>query len=130
VLFLDEPTSSLDPGVTKDIHKLLLDLKNNGTTIFLTTHNMDEADKLCDKVAFLNKGQIVEMDSPINLKEKYAKSLIAVKLLPEREVTIVPNSISGMEQILDWTKDGRIISLHSIEPSLEEIFLKLTGRDL
>ncbi len=59
LLFLDEPTSGLDPATSLKIHDLLFDLKNNGTTIFLTTHNMEEATKMCDRVALLNLGKIV-----------------------------------------------------------------------
>ncbi|WP_331619941.1 ABC transporter ATP-binding protein [Vallitalea guaymasensis] len=68
LLFLDEPTSSLDPGTANEIHKLLLELNQEGTTIFLTTHRMEEADKLCNRVAFLNNGEIVEVGNPEKLK--------------------------------------------------------------
>ena len=64
VLFLDEPTANLDPVTAKEIHQLIIDLKRSGTTVFLTTHNMEEAVDLCTKVALLNKGVIVEYGSP------------------------------------------------------------------
>ena len=64
VLFLDEPTSALDPGTAEGMHELIKGLKEKGATIFLTTHNMDEAVKLCDRVALLHKGQIVEHGAP------------------------------------------------------------------
>ncbi|MCP5096522.1 MAG: ABC transporter ATP-binding protein [Chloroflexi bacterium] len=68
VLFLDEPTKGLDPGVSRDIRAIILGLKAQGVTVFLTTHYMEEADRLCDCVAILNKGQIVALDTPHNLK--------------------------------------------------------------
>lgn len=68
VLFLDEPTRGLDPGVARDIRKFVTLLANDGVTIFLTTHYMEEADQLCDRVAIIDHGQIVAMDSPGRLK--------------------------------------------------------------
>ena len=71
VLFLDEPTSALDPATARGIHKLILGLRDQGTTIFLTTHNMEEAVDLCDTVALLHKGQIVEHGSPKAICDKH-----------------------------------------------------------
>lgn len=130
LLFLDEPTSSLDPGTMQEIHKLLRQLNKEGTTIFLTTHNMEEADKLCDRVAFLNEGQIVEMGNPKTLKLKYAKDEIRVILKDKMEPIMIKNNEDGAEKISDWMKNGELISIHSMEPNLEEIFLSLTGRGL
>ena len=130
LLFLDEPTSSLDPGTTLEIHKFLRKLNKEGTTIFLTTHNMDEADKLCDRVAFLNDGEIVEIGNPEELKLKYAGDDIQVKLKSENNSVIVKNNKEGAEKIERWMKQGQVVSIHSMEPNLEEIFLHLTGREL
>lgn len=71
ILFLDEPTSGLDPTTITAIHKIILEEKHKGTTIFLTTHNMYEAEKLCDKIALLNNGQIVEYRKPVNICRQY-----------------------------------------------------------
>ena len=71
ILFLDEPTSGLDPTTALGIHKLIQKIKDNGATIFLTTHNMDEAVKLCDNVALLNKGRIVESGVPLEICERH-----------------------------------------------------------
>lgn len=128
LLFLDEPTAALDPATVEEIHKLLFSLKENGTTIFLTTHNMEEADKMCDRIAFLNKGKIVEMDTPLKLKEKYSKPRILIKF-SNKEVTIAKDT-SKLIKVLEENKDNKIISIHSEEPNLAEIFLDLTGREL
>lgn len=69
VLFLDEPTKGLDPGVARDIRAIISELKRQGATVFLTTHYMEEADRLCDRVAILHRGQIVAMDTPKTLKQ-------------------------------------------------------------
>lgn len=130
LLFLDEPTSSLDPGTTLEIHRFLRKINKEGTTIFLTTHNMEEADKLCDRVAFLHEGEIVEIGKPEDLKLKYAVDEIQVKLKDEDKLVTVKNNEEGAENISVWMKNGQLLSIHSMEPNLEEIFLHLTGREL
>ena len=91
VLFLDEPTSGLDPGTAKGIHNLIKDIKVKGATIFLTTHNMEEAVKLCDHVALLHKGVIVEQGEPLVICEKYQ----AIKTVPDLEVVFI--KLTGVE---------------------------------
>ena len=71
ILFLDEPTGALDPTTARGIHQLILSLREQGTTIFLTTHNMEEAVDLCDNVALLHKGEIVEYGSPKAICDKH-----------------------------------------------------------
>lgn len=131
LLFLDEPTAALDPSNCHQIHNVLRELNKNGTTIFLTTHNMEEADKLCHRVAFLNEGTISTLDTPENLKIKYAEDSIEVLLnMEERKKVIIPKNLEGAERIKEWMSKGQLISIHSKEPTLEQIFLKLTGREL
>ena len=130
LLFLDEPTSSLDPGITQEIHHMLRKLNQEGTTIFLTTHNMDEADKLCARVAFLNSGEIVELGRPDDLKLKYAGDTVKVVLDNEAEPVFVTNNADGGLKIGEWMKEGRVRAIHSQEPNLEKIFLGITGREL
>lgn len=128
LLFLDEPTSSLDPGTTLEIHRLLRKLNKEGTTIFLTTHNMEEADKLCDRVAFLNAGEIVEIGNPEALKLKYTTNEIKV-ILKDKEI-MLKNDEEGASKIKAWMENAQLMAIHSMEPSLEKIFLNLTGREL
>jgi len=91
LLILDEPTSALDPGTARGICKLLQDLRKQGTTIFLTTHNMDEALNLCDRVALLNDGRIVTQDTPIALCEQHN----ALKTVPDLEAVFL--ELTGVE---------------------------------
>lgn len=70
VLFLDEPTKGLDPAVSRDIRHFVLDLKQQGVTVFLTTHYMEEAERLCDRTAIINRGQMIALDTPENLKQQ------------------------------------------------------------
>lgn len=129
LLFLDEPTAALDPATTEEIHKLLLQLRDEGTTIFLTTHNMEEADELCDRVAFLNKGEIVEMGKPSELKLKYANDTVDI-LFDDNKVITTDKDIPSIIKCLKENSKESLKSIHSQEPNLAEIFLKLTGRDL
>lgn len=85
LLILDEPTSALDPGTARGICKLLQSIREQGTTIFLTTHNMDEALKLCDRVALLNGGEIVTQGAPVDLCEKYN----ALRTVPDLEAVFL-----------------------------------------
>ena len=91
VLFLDEPTSGLDPSTARGIHKLIQNLRDNGATIFLTTHNMDEAVKLCDHVALLHKGEIVEQGIPTEICERHN----AIKTMPDLEAVFI--KLTGVE---------------------------------
>lgn len=130
LLFLDEPTSSLDPGTSLEIHDLLRQLNKDGTTIFLTTHNMEEADKLCHRVAFLNQGEIVEIGNPEDLKLKYITNDIKVVLRGSKEKLLLKNNSESGTQIKKWMENNELLSIKSVEPNLENIFLKLTGRGL
>ena len=124
ILFLDEPTSGLDPTTSKSIHELLVDLKENGTTIFLTTHDMNEATLLCDNLALLNKGKLIEQGNPADIIQKYNTNKMIKIIYKNREERIFDFSELTKLNIDD------IISIHSCEPTLEEIFIELTGEKL
>ncbi|TDL31097.1 ABC transporter ATP-binding protein [Jeotgalibacillus sp. S-D1] len=130
VLFLDEPTSGLDPVTTEAIHALLLELKENGTAIFLTTHNMEEATKLCDSVALLNDGLIVEHDTPKALTLKYNQDKRYQVLLKNEKEVNVAHSAESIQQINHWLLNDELLTIHSCEPNLEQVFLEVTGREL
>jgi ABC-2 type transport system ATP-binding protein len=130
LLFLDEPTSALDPGTSLEIHRLLRRLNEEGTTIFLTTHNMEEADKLCHRVAFLNEGEIVDLGEPQSLKLKYTNNNIKVILKKDNQAVTIKNDREGAARVNGWMSEGQLLSIHSMEPNLEQIFLRLTGREL
>lgn len=130
VLFLDEPTNGLDPSASNEIHKLLMELKNEGMAIFLTTHNMEEATKLCDNVALLNDGVIVEYGSPqaICLKHNQIKKY-RVRLTDGTTHLLLQNE-KTTGQIAQWMNSGQLETIHSCEPTLETVFLDTTGRNL
>ena len=91
LLILDEPTSALDPGTARGICKLLQSIRKQGTTIFLTTHNMDEALKLCDRVALLHEGNIIKQGKPVDLCEEHN----AMKTVPDLEAVFL--ELTGVE---------------------------------
>ena len=127
LLFLDEPTANLDPATSADVHALIREMNRQGTTIFLTTHNMEEAPELCDRVAFLNEGHLVEEGTPQALRLKYAED--SVELCYQDGTTLrVRKEPEAIREALKH--EGRLLTIHSQEPDLKTIFLQLTGRDL
>lgn len=130
LVFLDEPTSGLDPKSMQAIHKLILDKKKDGCTIFLTTHNMEEAAKLCDKVALLNEGEIVEIGKPSDVCLKYNhKKKIILRLTSGEEMELSHDATSA-KKIYELMQENTIEAIHSSEPNLETVFLEITGRKL
>ena len=130
LLFLDEPTSGLDPATVLEIHKLIFELRENGTTIFLTTHNMEEATKLCDNISLLNEGNIIEYGSPESLCRKYnTQKTIKISLKDGQKLELSCDSNSA-SSIADYFARDMVESIHSSEPDLETVFIKLTGRKL
>lgn len=130
VLFLDEPTSGLDPSTAQEIHKMLFQLKEEGMAIFLTTHNMEEATKLSDHVALLNEGVIVEYGTPEEICLKYNQTRRYKVRLTDGSEQILEQSTETAERIAGWMRENQIETLHSCEPTLERVFLEVTGRKL
>lgn len=130
ILFLDEPTSGLDPATANEIHSLLSELKSEGTTIFLTTHNMEEAHKLCDHIALLNEGSIVEFGVPEELCRKYNKEN-TITILGRDGITVTfTNHPDSANRIAEFFTKNNVEAIHSSEPNLETVFMALTGREL
>jgi len=156
VLFLDEPTLGLDPQSSLDIRELTERLnKEQGITVILTTHYMDEADRLSDRIAMIDHGKIAALDTPSQLKTKVAGSnmrilnLTVSNLTPEmvskiqslkcvsqvltetsKDLKIITSGERSVDDVIDTVRsnDGKIDSIKNIEPTLEDVFLKITGR--
>lgn len=131
--FLDEPTTGLDPAIAADIKEIVRKKNQEGTTVFLTTHNMYVADELCNRVAFIIDGEIKLIDSPHALKLKFGEKFVNVSyvehdiLKTEKLSTIEAQDRSRLAHIIENTK---IETMHTAEATLEEIFIKVTGRGL
>ncbi|WRP07310.1 ABC transporter ATP-binding protein [Rossellomorea aquimaris] len=127
LLFLDEPTSGMDPEIASHIRGLLGEMNKRGTTMFLTTHDMHEAEELCDRIAFFNNGKIIETDTPASYKRRYGKNNVIVQANGEERVF---NRETEKEDLLTFLEKDDWSSIHSQEASLEEIFIKVVGRGL
>jgi len=134
ILFLDEPTAGLDPTSSEAIREVILREKERGATVFLTTHDMMEADKLSDRVAFMNQGNIVALDTPLNLKRQYGRRALKVKVstesgaLEDREIALdTPETPANVQEL--FTRE-QVVTVHSEEATLEDIFINITGRGL
>ena len=130
IIFLDEPTTGLDPMTQKMVHKIIMEKKKEGCTIFLTTHNMEEAAMLCDTVALLNEGVIVDSGAPEEICRRYnhqKKLMIHLKSGDDLELNHDETAAIEVGQLLEM---DCIETIHSSEPTLETVFLELTGRRL
>ncbi|MEA1905136.1 MAG: ATP-binding cassette domain-containing protein, partial [Candidatus Hadarchaeota archaeon] len=155
LLFLDEPTTGLDPQARLAVWEMIKKLQARGVSILLTTHHMEEADYLCDRVAIMNSGKIIALDSPATLKRLIGKlevievkateipSALLTKLRKLRSVKEVVQTSKGLRLLtptadailgqvvgLITSKKVRMDSLNVVQPTLEDVFIKLTGKTL
>ena len=151
LLFLDEPTSGLDVQSLRMIRTLIKELNNDGVTVFLTTHYIEEADQLCQRIAIINKGKIVTVDTPERLKASMEKRQVIevsftasrgledklkglscvtdVSMLGDKCRLQVDEASEAVPSLVDFARKNslKIISINTLNPSLEEAFVKLTG---
>lgn len=153
LLFLDEPTTGLDPQVRLEIHNLILELKQDKRTILLTTHYIEEAERLCDRVAIIDNGQIIELGAPREIQERtLGHSMIeiatdqpmALEQIPlgNQEYTAGPNRTQltvksanparTIADLLKWidSQGLQLTDIHLKRPTLEDVFIELTGKRL
>ncbi len=129
LLFLDEPTSGLDPSGAVLFRKIIEQERKKGTTVFVTTHNMVDADLLCDRVAFISNGNLVALDTPKRLKEKNSNHQVVIDYLYRGQRETKTIEAPELEAGIPFDHD-EIISIHSQEPTLEDMFIQYTGRGL
>ena len=131
-LFLDEVTNGLDPTNAKILKDLILEFKKQGGTVLLTTHLMGDVEALCDHVAFIKDGQIIESETPRNLKLKYGERKVVVEYQNKKSLKKAEFQLEGLgsnQAFLDLLQKEDIETIHSGETSLEDIFIKITGDD-
>ncbi len=133
IWFLDEPTTGLDPAIASQIKDIVKEKNNQGTTVFLTTHNMYVADELCHRVAFIIDGEIKLIDSPRNLKLQHGEKFVVVEhlengILKKEQLSLIIDSDKA--RLNEIISNGNIEMMHTKEATLEEIFIKVTGRGL
>jgi fluoroquinolone transport system ATP-binding protein len=133
MLFLDEPTNGLDPKNAMILKDMIREFRDNGGTVFITSHIMSDIDQLCDRVAFIVEGKIIEMDSPRNLKIKYGKRSMTLEYKEEEKTIRVEFPLDGIgknQEFLNLLQTKDVETLHSGETTLEDIFIKVTGVQL
>jgi len=155
LLFLDEPTPGLDAQSARAIRNLIRQLNAEGTTIFLTTHQIEEANRLCDRVAIINHGQIAAIDTPERLKRAFQRvQSVEVALEPDGQahgqpLAALPGVTTSVKmgdkwrlytedpsallpQVIDYARSQklRVVSLSTLGPSLEDVFLEITGQQV
>ena len=137
VLFLDEPARGLDPIAAREVHHTIEQLRLAGTTVLLTTHLMEEADQLCQQVAFIVNGRLVANDTPRTLKLAHGQRVLAVTLgndqpghngnSPLNESTLSMDNAADQAKLAEWLASGQVRALHSREATLEEVFIDVAG---
>jgi len=129
ILFLDEPTSGLDPISTEVMKKLILDLKKEGMTIFLNTHQMSIAEELCDRVAILVGGKIKAIGSPKELKLLKSNKMVEIQYLgDDKHYYSKKFKLDGLyqnESFQNVLREKKVVTIHTLEPSLEELFIQV-----
>ena len=136
VLFLDEPSRGLDPISAREVRQTIVQLSQEGMTILLTTHLMEEADLLCQHVAFIVDGRIVANDTPRNLKLAHRQRTMVVTLAENQspngtnalmEKQLAMDSATDQAQLAAWMAQGKVRAVHSDEASLEDVFIEVAG---
>ena len=133
LIFLDEPTSGLDPGYARTLKEMILEQKKEGRTIILTTHNMHDAEELCDRVAFIVDGQIKALDTPRALRASKREVTVAYTYRSggkEEKGSAMLSALHLDEDFMKRLNTGLLTGIHSKEPTLEDVFIQLTGRGL
>ena len=130
MLFMDEPTNGLDPMNAMILKDMIREFRAAGGTVFITSHIMSDIDQLCDRVAFIVEGKIIEMDSPRNLKIKYGKRSMTLEYKENDHTETVEFPLDGIgknKEFLNLLQTKEVETLHSGETTLEDIFIKVTG---
>jgi fluoroquinolone transport system ATP-binding protein len=133
LLFLDEPTNGLDPGNARNVKDIIRDLRDAGTTVFVTTHDMSVADQLCDRIAFMIDGELPVVDTPKALKLRHGRRQVRVEVRRNGTVETVEFALDGLatdEAFDDLLATGTVETIHTEEATLEDVFLAVTGEEL
>ncbi|HPG08398.1 MAG: ABC transporter ATP-binding protein [Lewinellaceae bacterium] len=131
ILFLDEPTSGMDPANAHLIKDLIRQLQGEGKTIFITTHQMHDAQELCDRVAFLVDGRIRALDTPKSLQLAYSSRTVEVQFRDSDGVkTYALDGLGTNPEFLNDLHGREVVTIHSREASLDAVFMEVTGKSL
>jgi ABC-type multidrug transport system ATPase subunit len=129
IMYLDEPTANLDVHSSAIVHRILRQHVKEGGTVLLTTHNMQEVEAICDRVAILNRGKLIALDSPLALKQRHTERKLDVEMTDGTKVSLDLDNEDHRRQIAELIQAGRIGSMHTREFDFHSTFLKLTGTE-
>ena len=130
IFFFDEPTSGLDPVNAQKIKQYIKKLKNDGKTIFVTTHDMTTADELCDRVSFIAGGQIRLTEKPWVLKNRHGKHTVKVELQNGQTAEFPIKDLGNNPKFSEFISQDEVLRINTQEATLEEVFIKITGTKL
>jgi len=130
ITFLDEPTAGLDPINAQKIKRHIIKLKNEGKTIFVTTHDMTTADELCNRVSFISGGEIQLTEKPSVLKSEHGKHTVKVELQNGQEAEFALKDLGMNQAFSEFISNSEILRINTQEATLEEVFIKVTGKKL
>lgn len=132
LVFLDEPTTGIDPSNARAVKAIVRELKEDGTTVFLTTHDMAVADQLCERVGFIVDGRLPVVDAPRALKLEHGEPTVRVEYRADGtlEARTFPIADLGSEAFGDLLRRGRVETIHTDEATLEDVFIAVTGKEL
>jgi fluoroquinolone transport system ATP-binding protein len=130
IIFLDEPTGGLDPINAQKIKQYVIKLRNEGKTIFVTTHDMTTADELCDRVSFIAAGEIRLTERPSVLKSEHRKHSVKVELLNGRTTEFEMKNLGNNQEFLQFIAQNEVLRINTQEATLEEVFITVTGTRL
>ncbi|MEA3458545.1 MAG: ABC transporter ATP-binding protein [Candidatus Thermoplasmatota archaeon] len=133
VWFLDEPTTGLDPVSSRLIKDIIKQKRKEGKAIFLTTHNMNDADELCDRVGFIVEGKLMLVESPRALKLRHGKKIVKIEYLKDDQLVRKEFNLQDLadnKDFFDILQTGTVQTIHSAEATLDDIFIKATGRKI
>lgn len=131
ILYFDEPTANLDAHSTELVRELLREFASSGTTVFLTTHNMEEVEQICDRVAILCRGELVDCDTPTNFVTRHAVRIVKVQF--EKDGDVIRESLNldledQRERLAEIIRHEKCVRVHSQEFDFQDVFLKITGQ--
>lgn len=130
IIFLDEPTAGLDPINAQKIKRYVIKLKNEGKTIFVTTHDMTTADELCDRVSFIAGGEIRLTEKPSILKNEHGKHTVKVELKNGQSAEFALKDLGNNQKFSEFISQNEVLRINTQEATLEEVFIKVTGTKL
>jgi fluoroquinolone transport system ATP-binding protein len=133
ILFLDEPTTGLDPVSSRLIKNIIKEQRKDGKAIFLTTHNMNDADELCDRVGFIVDGKLMLIESPRDLKIRHGKKIVKIEYMNNNQLLSQEFNMQNLadnNEFLNILRSRTVQTIHSKEATLDDIFIKVTGRQI